>query len=335
MATMKDVAKRAEVSTSTVSHVINNTRYVSPELKQRVKQAMEELEYSPHAVARSLRADKTQTVGVIVSDITNPFFAKVVRGIESVADNKDYKVIVTNTDEKPEKEVQHLECLVQEERIDGLIIAPTGKNRKEFEKISDDIPITFVDRAIPNIKANAVLSDNVKGAYEATNYLIKKGHKRIGIVLGLKDVLSSEERFEGYRKALTESHIRITEELTARGDFKLESARRATKELLTLEEPPTSIFTVNNKTTYGALKAIKHSQFNWPEEIELAGFDDLNFLELLNLPITTVQQNPTKMGVKAAELLLRKIKDKNLTSKTIRVGVNLSIRENPCGNKIC
>lgn len=326
MSTMKDVAEKAGVSTSTVSHVVNNSRYVSPELRERVEKVMDELNYSPHATARSLRTQKTYTIGFVASDITNPFFAEVVRGIEEIASGKDYQVIVANTDETAEKEVRQIECLLDQERVDGLIIAPTGKNPEEFKRI-DDKPLVFVDRTVPGIRADTVLSENVKGAYKAVNYLINRGHERIGIILGLKDILTSEERFEGYKKALIDANLPCEESYITRGNFKVDGAIGATEKLLSLAYPPTAIFTINNKTTYGALKAIKRSRLNWREDIEIAGFDKLDCLEFIDLPITTIEQQPRKLGIKAARLLYERIENREAPVKTVKIDVELVTRD--------
>lgn len=323
MATMEDVAEKANVSTSTVSHVINGTRYVSPSLRDKVEEAMEELDYSPHAAARSLRAQKTHTIGVVVSDITNPFFAKVVRGVESVADEKEYKVIVANTDETAKKEEQLVESLLAEERVDGLVIAPTGKSNGLFENFKYETPVVFVDRVPRGLEINAVLSENVKGAYELTNYLINNGHDQVGIILGRKHVLTSEERFKGYKKALTEAGIPYDDSLVTRGNFKVNGAFNATKELLSLDVPPTAIFTFNNKTTHGTLKAINQSKYDWPEDVEVAGFDKLECLSFLNLPLVTVVQKPKVLGKKSAERIYEIMENKMEHTKLERVGVEL------------
>ncbi|MCF7890841.1 LacI family transcriptional regulator [Candidatus Bipolaricaulota bacterium] len=328
MATMKDVAEKAGVSTSTVSHVINDTRYVSPELRKKVENAMEELDYSPHAAARSLRAQKTYTIGFVASDITNTFFAKVVRGVERIAEEHDYKVIVANTDETAEKEVQHIKGLIHQERVDGLIIAPTGKNQKEFKNISDT-PLVFVDRVISGVEAPSVLSANREGAYQAVNHLISKGHSKIGIVLGRKGVLTSKERFEGYKRALYQNGLSPDRSLISRGNFKVEGSFKATKELLSLDKPPTAIFTINNKTTMGALRAIRESKMDWPSDIEVAGFDDFDCLKFLDLPITTVIQKPGRMGMESAKLLFKSIEAGKVNQKTVRIGVEVDKAEAP------
>lgn len=213
--------------------------------------------------------------------------------------------------------------------MDGLIAAPTGKSKKEFEGIGD-VPIVFVDRRIPEIEADAVLSKNVEGAFRATKYLIAEGHDRIGMILGLKDILTSSERFEGYSQAIRQANIDHDDSLVVRGNFKVPAAVKATEQLLSLQYPPSAILTVNNKTTQGALKAIKQSHFDWPSDIEIVGFDDLDCLSFLNLPLTTVKQNPKELGKKSAQLLFEKIEDnenKRVNEKVVRVGVELNIRK--------
>jgi len=217
MTTIKDVAKKAEVSIATVSHVINNTRYVSPELTIKVKKAMEELRYQPNAVARSLKTEKTQTIGLIVSDISNPFFSTLVRGVEDTAMNNGHSVIVCNTDETLVKEELYVDVLIQK-KIDGMIIAPTGKSDKNLEKVyQNDIPMVFIDRQIEDIEADAVLSDNFTGCYQVTRHLIELGHKRIGLILGLKRISNTQERLNGYKKALSEYGIKYDSQLITGG----------------------------------------------------------------------------------------------------------------------
>ena len=329
MTTIKDVARETDVSIATVSHVINGTRYVSPELTERVKKVIERLDYHRNGVARSLKTQRTYTIGLIVSDISNPFFSTLVRGVEDAAAENGYSVIISNTDEDLAKERLCLNILRQR-RIDGLVIAPTGKEDKDLELLSKQgIPFVFVDRKIDGIEADAVLSENIEGAYRAIRYLIKGGHRRIGIILGLKDVPTSEERFIGYRKALREFGIPEKEELIARGNFRVEGGAKACGKLLSLPNPPSAILSLNNLTTIGVLKALKERGLRCSEDIEVVGFDDFEWLEISKLTLTAIAQQPYEMGYRAAQMLFARIKGEQSNGgyNQLRLATTLKVRE--------
>ena len=329
MATIKDVAEKAGVSTSTVSHVINKTRYVSPELTEKVKEAMEQLDYhSPNAIARGLKTKQTFTLGLIVSDITNLFSPIIARGLEDVASENGYDVIVSNTDELLEKEKAQIDSLI-EERVDGIVIAPTGKSDEKFSLLkSQDIPFVFVDRYVNSVEADLVASKNEEGGYQATEYLIENGHGRIGIVLGLESITSSKERFEGYRNALQDNGICIDEQLIVRGDYRLQGGKQSTKQLMNLDNPPTAIFATNAMSNLGALKAIKELGLNCPEDVSLIGFDDFNWVEIFDPPLTVMAQKPHKIGYEAGKLLLERLHQKNVQEyKSIRLNTELIERK--------
>ncbi len=212
MATMKDVAKLADVSVTTVSHVINDTRYVSPELTQRVNEAIEELNYRPDPLAQGLSKGKSQTIALVVSDIVNPFFPQVARGVEDCVRENEYSLILTNTDENPDQE-KHTISLLQSKRVDGFIISPTRSGIDNLKSLlNEGFPIVCIDREVPELQVDQVYTNNRKGAYEATEHLIKQGHEKIGIILELTEISSFSERVEGYKKALQDHSIEINED---------------------------------------------------------------------------------------------------------------------------
>ena len=329
MATIKDVAARAKVSSATVSHVINGTRKVAPETVERVQQAMKQLDYHPNAVAQSLRTQKTNVIGAVVSDITNPFFATLIRGAEDAAIEAGYSLIVCNSDESLEKEDRYVR-LLKRRQIDGLIISPVGDGSHSVvhELPKWKVPFVFVDRRVKDIEADAVLSDNVDGAYRATHHLIKQRHRRIGLILGIKGATTTEERLMGYRKALDEAGIPFTEELVTYGGYRIEGGRSCAEELLSLHNAPTAIFSTNNLMTIGVLQELFRSQVAIPEQMAVVSFDDPNLGELLRPPLTVVTQDPYSIGKAAVERLLFKLGgESNVTHKEVRVPVKLCIRE--------
>jgi len=328
MATIRDVAKRAGVSVATVSHVINGTRHVAPETAERVQRAMEELDYYPNAVAQSLRTRTTHAIGVVVSDITNPFFATLVRGAEDAALEAGYSIVVCNSDETLEKENRYVQVL-RRRRVDGMLLAPVGggENPAIWKLARQGVPFVFVDRRAPGVEADAVLSDNVGGAYLATKHLLERGHERIGIVLGIPGATTSEERLAGYRRALEEAGIPLAEELVVWGGYRVEGGRRATAELLSLTPPPTAIFSTNNLMTVGTLQELFARGVRIPDQIAVVGFDDLEWAEMANPSLTAVAQRPYEIGRWALEILLERLGNPGGKERQeVRVPVELKIR---------
>lgn len=328
MATIKDVAARAGVSVATVSHVLNGTRKVAPATVARVCQAMEELGYQPNGIARALRTRITHVIGVLISDITNPFFATLVRGVEDAAREMGYSVIVCNSDEDAKKEGLYLKVLV-ERRIDGVIIAPTGdgSNLTVLDLANYKVPLVFVDRKPKNLQADAVLSDNVGGAYQAVKHLIERGHRRIGIVLGIPGTTTTEERFAGYCKALQESGLKVEKDLVVWGGYRFEGGCRAMAELLNLAQPPTAVFSTNNQMTLGVLARLWKQKIKIPKEMAVVGFDDFDWAEFIDPPLTVVVQHPYKLGYEAAKVVLRRLARPDKSSEEIRIETTLRVRE--------
>lgn len=324
--TIQDVAEKADVSVATVSHVINETRYVSPELTERVKDAMEKLDYQRNAVARGLKTQATHTIGLLLSDISNPFFSSLMRGAESVTTGKGYSIIVSNSDETLEKEELYIDVLRQRQ-IDGLIIAPTGKDDSKIKKLKEeDIPFVFVDRKMENVSAPYVLSENIQGAKQAAEHLIQKGHSNIGLVGGLCSVTTTRERIEGYKKALEDHEISINENLIVYGNSQVQGGVEATNTLLQLKDPPTAIFSTNNLMTIGVMKSIKQNGLRCPEDVALVGFDDFEWASLFEPTLTTVAQNPYQIGKKAAEVLFEVLEQEGNITGDFRIPTELKVR---------
>ncbi|MGB4008367.1 MAG: LacI family DNA-binding transcriptional regulator [Bacillota bacterium] len=307
MPTITDVARKAGVSTSTVSHVINETRYVSDQVKQRVHAAMKDLNYQPNVIARSLRTRETQTVGVVVSDITNPFFTNIVRAIEDEVLKQGYNIILCDTDEKPEREQVYLRLLMGR-RVDGLIVAPSSGNADLLQlAIESGYPTVLLDRSIPGLDADVVLSDNEGGAFDAVSYLVGIGHRRIGIIAGRLEVSTGADRMAGYVRAIKAHGIPVDESLIEVAQFKREIAYEKTREMLARPEPPTALFVCNNAMTAGAMAAVKAAGKKVPKDISVVGFDDSEWAALMDPPLTVVAQPIVELGTRAAQLLMRRI----------------------------
>jgi len=330
VATIKDVAVRAKVSVATVSHVVNGTRKVAPATIQRVRQAMKELDYHPNAVAQSLRTQKTKAIGIVVSDITNPFFATLVRGAEDAAIEAGYSLIVCNSDESSDKEDRYVR-LLRQRRMDGLLISPVGDgSTSAVQKLPrQQMPFVFVDRRAEGVEADAVLSDNSAGAYQATHYLIEQGHRRIGLILGIEGATTTEERLVGYSQALEEAGIAISKELVVWGDYRAEGGRRATALLMGLDAPPTAIFSTNNLMTMGVLQGLIERGVKIPTDMAVIGFDDLRLAKLVRPALTAIVQEPYQIGHIAFGLLLKRISEPTGHGEyqEIRIPVEFRVRE--------
>ena len=307
MPTITDVAREARVSASTVSHVINETRYVSDEVKQRVHAAMEALNYQPNVIARSLRTRETLTVGVVVSDVTNPFFTSIVRAIEDEVLKQGYNIILCDTDEKPEREQAYLRLLMGR-RVDGLIVAPSSGNADLLRSaIESGLPVVLLDRSIPGLTADVVLSDNESGAFDAVSYLIGIGHRRIGIIAGRLEVSTGADRMAGYVRAIRTHGIPADESLIEVAKFKRDIAYDKTMKMLNRAEPPTALFVCNNVMTAGTMAALKAAGKKVPEDISVIGFDDSEWAALMDPPLTVVAQPIVELGTRAAQTLMRRI----------------------------
>ena len=307
MPTITDVAREARVSASTVSHVINETRYVSDEVKQRVHAAMEALNYQPNVIARSLRTRETLTVGVVVSDVTNPFFTSIVRAIEDEVLKQGYNIILCDTDEKPEREQAYLRLLMGR-RVDGLIVAPSSGNADLLRSaIESGLPVVLLDRSIPGLTADVVLSDNESGAFDAVSYLIGMGHRRIGIIAGRLEVSTGADRMAGYVRAIRTHGIPVDESLIEVAKFKRDIAYDKTMKMLNRAEPPTALFVCNNVMTAGTMAALKAAGKKVPDDISVIGFDDSEWAALMDPPLTVVAQPIVELGTRAAQTLMRRI----------------------------
>jgi len=329
MATMKDVARLADVSVTTVSHVINETRYVSPELTERVNKAIEELDYHPDPIAQGLSKGKSQTIALVVSDIVNPFFPQVARGVEDCVRENEFSLILTNTDENPGQEEHNL-SLLQSKRVDGLIISPTSSGQENLRPLlQEDFPVVCIDRKLPDLEVDQVYSNNEEGAYLATEHLIEGGHRNIGIILEFTDISSFSDRLKGYKKALMEHEINVNPEYIKKSGLEVEGAFASTESLLNEHPEVTAIFSTNDLMTEGVLRAFKKRGVKCPEEVALVGFDDPEWAASFNPSITSVSQQPYEMGYQAAALLFKRIRKEvgDVNSKRIELDVKLKIRE--------
>lgn len=306
LVTIRDVAQRAGVSTSTVSHVINGTRFVSPELAERVREAMAELRYQPNALARSLRRRETLTLGMVVPDNANPFFAMMARTVEDTCYRQGYSLILTNSEGDLGRELANINVLVAKQ-VDGLILAAVGLSSRDLQRVLRQVPTVVVDRELSGIQADTLLVDNFDGGYQATRHLIELGHRRIGCIAGPSVTTPSAERVTGYRRALSEAGLPYEETLVVRGDFQFAGGYEGAQALLSLPEPPTAIFACNDLMAVGAIAAAAALGRRVPDDLSVVGFDDTILASYITPALTTVAQPIADIGRLATEMVLQRV----------------------------
>ncbi|MCL6574506.1 MAG: LacI family transcriptional regulator, partial [Bacillus sp. (in: Bacteria)] len=288
--TIEDVARLAKVSIATVSRVINNQGGVRKVTEDRIVNAIKELGYIRSAVARSMKSKKTNTIGIIVPDITNPFFPHVVAGIEQKAREKGYYTILSSTNESPIIEEEIVKIFI-ERGVDGVIITTANETGDHIKLLQDQgIPIVAVDRAIKNFEVDTVLVDNVNGSYQAVRQLILLGHERIGIICGPQNTTPGRERFLGYKKALEEYNITLDPSLVIQGDFMENSGYRAAVHLFYSKNKPTAIFSSNNLMTIGCIKGLSELEWKLGEEVSFIGFDDVEIATFIKPKLSVVSR---------------------------------------------
>lgn len=308
MATLRDVALRAGVSIGSASAVVNGTAPVSPTMRGKVMKAVDELGYSPDGVARSLRLGRTRTVGLVLPDITNPHFAAMASAIEVACDVAGYTLMLCNTADDAEKELRLLR-LMRTQRVDGIILVPSGATTDAAPlRQAITAPTVVVDRTMKGLDFDCVLLDNRAASRMVVEYLIRIGHRRIGIVAGQAGISITDERLAGYRETLAESGIAFDESLVAAGDFQTEPAYRAAIRLLHRRPRPTAIFATSNHTTIGVMKALADQGFRCPQDVSVAGIDDFEWSNAFSPRLTTAAQPIAEIGRNAVQSLLERMR---------------------------
>ena len=320
--TISDIAKKAGVSSATVSRVLNDSGYVKQSTREKIEAAIKEMNFTPSAIARSLSKNETNTIGVIVPDITNSYFGEVIKGISEVAEANNLNIILFNTDNYLEKEVRALNVL-KEQRIKGIIMTPGfgEENNKEYiETINNlNIPIVLVSADLKFKELSGIFVDNVLGGFNATNLLISEGHTKIGIMTGILSSEPAAERVVGYKKALKEANIEINDKYILDGQFSMEKAYELTKKLLDSKDKPTALITSSNRMTMGAIKALKENNKNIPEDLAIVAFDKVDLLDVLGIRITYIDECPMELGRNSMNLLcdIFNDSDKNFKRRVI------------------
>ncbi|MBA3062579.1 MAG: LacI family transcriptional regulator [Atribacteria sp.] len=325
--TIKDVAELVGVHPSTVSRVINDDSRISEKTREKVFLIIKKLGYTPNAIARGLKTKRTHTLGMLIPDITNPFFAEIARGVEDAANKNDFNIILCNTDDRLKKERTYLEIL-RGKRVDGLILGTAHvKDKSILELEKNNFPYILVSRNIEELDKNCVIVDDEAGGIMATEYLIKLGHRRIAHITGPLKIRSALNRLKGYKLALKKYGIEYRDELVGEGDFRIKGGYQVMKRFLKLAEPPTAIFAANDLLALGAMQAIQKKNFHIPEDFSVIGFNDIELASFVYPALTTIRQPMLEMGALAVKMLLRIIEEGEFNQRKIVLKPKLIIRE--------
>lgn len=320
MATMKDIAKLAGVSTSTVSHVINKSRFVSEEISERVNKAARELNYRPSALARSLKVNRTKTIGMLVTTSTNPFFGEVVKGVERSCYQQGYNLILCNTEGDNERMRGSIDTLLQK-RVDGLILMCSsleGERIDVFEQYPD-IPVVVMDWGPMLFTSDKIQDNSLRGGYLAAKHLIDSGHKEIGCITGPLVKHQAQMRYEGYKRALIEAQLSFHADWIIESDFECEGGYEAFNRMYEKGPLPSSIFVCNDMMAMGVINAAHEKGIKIPEELSIIGYDDIHIAKFMTPSLTTIHQPKYRLGKAAVEALLNKVEGRETDAQVVQL----------------
>ncbi|MCW8333294.1 substrate-binding domain-containing protein [Vibrio paucivorans] len=320
MATMKDIARLAGVSTSTVSHVINKSRYVSEEISERVNRAAQELNYAPSALARSLKVNRTKTIGMLVTTSTNPFFGEVVKGVERSCYHQGYNLILCNTEGDNERMKASINTLLQK-RVDGLLLMCStleGERIDVFERYPD-IPVVVMDWGPMLFTSDKIQDNSLRGGYMATKYLIDSGHKEVGCITGPLIRHQAQMRYEGYKRAINEAGLDFNPNWIVEADFECEGGYEAFNKILSKGKLPSSIFVCNDMMAMGVINAANEKGIKIPEDVSLIGYDDIHIAKFMSPSLTTIHQPKYRLGKAAVETLLKKLEKETEEAQVVQL----------------
>lgn len=316
MATMKDIARLAQVSTSTVSHVINGSRFVSDEIREKVVRIVAELNYTPSAVARSLKVRETKTIGLLVTATNNPFFAEVMAGVEQYCQQHQYNLIIATTGGDAKRLQQNLQTLMHKQ-VDGLLLM-CGDSRFQADiELAISLPLVVMDWWFTELNADKILENSALGGYLATKALIDAGHRKIGIITGNLKKSVAQNRLQGYKNALSEAKIALNPHWIVESHFDFEGGVLGIQSLLTQSSRPTAVFCCSDTIAVGAYQAIQQQGLRIPQDLSIMGYDDIELARYLSPPLSTICQPKAELGKLAVEALLQRIKNPNENYRTL------------------
>lgn len=326
-ATIKDVAKYTGLSIATVSKYINGGRVLEKN-KVLIDEAIRVLDFKINEMARGLKTNRSMTAGILIPSLENIFFTSIVSNVENILLQNGYSSIVCDYRENPELEKEKLDFLISK-MVDGIIMVPHGSNSAYIQQVVEKgIPVVFIDRHLKDVHCDVVLADNINASYDAIEQLIVRGHKRIGIICGPKNIFTTEERLKGYIRAHEDYAVDIDKKLVLFGNYDVESGYRMLNRLMDVKKPPTAIFVTNYEMTLGAVMAINERNIKVPDQISLIGFDNIQLARIVKPSLSIVVQPMKEIGEKAAKILLSRLNKENQGSPAVnRLKTELLIKE--------
>ena len=326
MATMKDIARLAQVSTSTVSHVINGSRFVSDEIREKVMRIVAELNYTPSAVARSLKVRETKTIGLLVTATNNPFFAEVMAGVEQYCQQHQYNLIIATTGGDAKRLQQNLQTLMHKQ-VDGLLLMCGDSRFQADMELTVSLPLVVMDWWFTELNADKILENSELGGYLATKALIDAGHRKIGIITGNLKKSVAQNRLQGYKNALSEAKIALNPHWIVESHFDFEGGVLGIQSLLAQSSRPTAVFCCSDTIAVGAYQAIQQQGLRIPQDLSIMGYDDIELARYLSPPLSTICQPKAELGKLAVETLLQRIKNPNENYRTLVLEPTCVLRE--------
>jgi LacI family transcriptional regulator len=327
LASIKDIAEACGVSPMTVSRAINNSKEISQPTRERILRTCDEMGYRPNAAARSLISNKTNMIGLVIPDITNQFYSYVSKGVSAYLDKLDYGLILCNSDRNPQNEFKYMDFLTQK-RVDGIILIPIQSAINSYKILVDSVPFVQVDNYVEGLEASFIGNDNYNGGKNVVGHMIKQGYKRIGVILSHKESTASNDRLKGYIDVMKENGIEIDNSIILNSNATFEDGFSLAEELV--HKKVDAIFAINDTLAMGVMKYCFSKGIKIPEDIGLAGYDDIEHGQMLPVPLTTVHQHKYNLGRTAAMILLEEINDPNLDKRKIILQPKIVIR-NSCG----
>ena len=325
---MEDIADEVGVSINTVSRALNDKPDVNDQTKREILQKAEDLNYQPNRFAKGLRKSKTSTIGVIVADILNPFFAGVLKGVEKTARRENYSIIVQDTSENYENEMSAIQTMLGEQ-VDGLLITPVQTERDSIKHLQKSgLPFVLLGRFFEELETNYVVTDDVKGAYKVIEHLIGRGHEIISMINGPSHISSSKERFLGFKKSMKKHNLEVFDSLIFNDVFTMDQGYNTAKEIIKTSPKPTAVFCYSDFVALGVLKATRDLGLTVPEDLAVVGYDDIFFSDSLDVPLTTVKIPKKELGMRSFKLLNELINNgSSQTIEEIKLETKLKIRK--------
>ena len=326
MATMKDIARLAQVSTSTVSHVINGSRFVSDEIRDKVMRIVVELNYTPSYIARSLKVKATKTIGLLVTATNNPFFSEVMAGVEQYCQKNQYNLIIATTGGDAKRLQQNLQTLIHKQ-VDGVLLMCGDSRFQADMELEVSLPLVVMDWWFTELNADKILENSERGGYLATKSMVDAGHQKIGIITGNLRKSVAKNRLQGYKKALSEANIVLNPDWIVESHFDFEGGIVGAQKLLALLDRPTAIFCCSDTIAIGAYQAIQNQGLRIPQDISIMGYDDIELARYLFPSLSTISQPKAELGKLAVETLLQRIQEPNENYRTLVLEPTCILRE--------